>query len=391
MKTSKSRRQFIKKGALATLAIPAFSSGLLACNSKEQKAISYPKVPEKKLNILILGGTSFLGPHQIAYALSRGHKVSTFTRGKTIPTVHKAMFKNVEQLVGDRENNLKALEHRTWDVVIDNSGRKVKWTKDTANLLKDNVGIYMYTSSTGVYYPYRGQHINTDTKIVLEMPEGLTSNEQYEQEYGIMKGNSELEAIKAFGKERTIVIRPTYMVGPADRTNRFLHWPLRLHKGGDVLVPGKLKDLVQYIDVRDAAEWYIRLAENKQHGTYNAVGPKSSQTILEFVKQGAKAFNADSSFTLIDDYEFLKTNGIHYMIPWVMPEGDHYGSARIAHQKSIEAGLTYRDLKTTMNDTYNWWKSDAVSQERRTTYENDVNSVLNKEKDLLSQWNRVKN
>ncbi|WP_299278605.1 NAD-dependent epimerase/dehydratase family protein [uncultured Psychroserpens sp.] len=391
MKTSKSRRQFIKKGALATLAIPAFSTGLLACNSKEQKAITNMAKSEKKLNILILGGTSFLGPHQIAYAISRGHKVSTFTRGKTLPTVHKDVFKHVEQLVGDREDNLKALENRTWDVVIDNSGRKVKWTKDTANLLKDNAGLYMYTSSTGVYYPYKGNRITEDTKLVLEMPEGLTPDEKYEQDYGIMKGNSELEAIKAFGKERAIIIRPTYMVGPADRTNRFLHWPLRFAKGGDILIPGKQGDFVQYVDVRDVAEWYIRLAENKQYGTYNAVGPEASQKMIEFAKQASKTFDAQSSFTLIDDYEFLKNNGIYYMIPWVMPEGDHYGSARIAHQKSIDAGLTYRDLKTTIKDTYDWWKSDAVSQERRTAYENDVNSVLNKEKNLLSEWSLIKN
>ncbi|MDX1478880.1 MAG: hypothetical protein R3301_14300, partial [Saprospiraceae bacterium] len=79
---------------------------------------------ERKLKILILGGTSFLGPHQIAYALDRGHSVTTFTRGRTAPSIHPELFSQVEQLIGDREDNLEALKGRDWDIVIDNSGRK---------------------------------------------------------------------------------------------------------------------------------------------------------------------------------------------------------------------------------------------------------------------------
>jgi 2'-hydroxyisoflavone reductase len=386
MKTSNSRRTFIKKGTLASLAIPILGTSVLNCNSKEKKEGTTTIESPKKLNILILGGTSFLGPHQIAYAISRGHKVSTFTRGKTLPTIHNDAFKNVEQLIGDREDNLTALENRKWDVVIDNSGRKVQWTKDTANLLKDNVGMYMYTSSTGVYYPYKGNDIDENTPLVLGMPEGLTEDQEYEQDYGIMKGNSELEAIKAFGKERAIIIRPTYMVGPGDKTNRFVHWPLRLAKGGNILVPGKKEDRVQYVDVRDVAEWYIRLAENKQHGTYNAVGPKETQTLSQFVNEASKTFDVESSLTFIDDYEFLKSNGIFYAIPWVMPEGDHYGSARIAHQSAMNAGLTYRDLNDTVRDTYDWWNSDAVDPERKQQYIDDPNSLLVNEEALLESW-----
>ncbi|MEH6535617.1 MAG: NAD-dependent epimerase/dehydratase family protein [Psychroserpens sp.] len=388
MKTRNSRRAFIKKGALAGLAIPLVGSGLMSCQTKEKKESTTTQKPNKKLNILILGGTSFLGPHQIAYAISRGHKVSTFTRGKTIPTVNKDAFKHVEQLIGDRENNLKALENRTWDVVIDNSGRNVQWTKDTANLLKDNAGLYMYTSSTGVYYPYKGDHIKEDTKLILEMPDGLTEDEKYEQDYGIMKGNSELETIKAFGKERSIIIRPTYMIGPADRTNRFVHWPLRFAKGGKILVPGKHDDLVQYVDVRDVAEWYIRLAENKQYGTYNAVGPEATQTVHEFATKAAKTFDVESTFTMVDDYEFLKSNSIYFAIPWVMAEDNHYGSARIDHQSAMNAGLTYRPLKDTVKDTYDWWMSNAVAKDRKQKYHSDPNSLLAKEKDILASWGK---
>lgn len=256
------RRQFIEKGVKFGIALPLVSSSLLACNFNEEKREEVTENSSKKLNILILGGTSFLGPHQIAYALGRGHSVTTFTRGKTKPTIHQELFKNVTSLVGDRNNDLSALETGTWDVVIDNSGRDVEWTKNSAELLKDRTNLYLYTSSTGVYYPYLTKNIKEDTKVLLEEPETLEDEEmRIEYWYGVMKSNSELAARNAYGDDRTIVVRPTYMFGPADKTNRFIHWPLRLSKGGEVFVPGKDEDPVQYIDVRDVAEFMIRLIE----------------------------------------------------------------------------------------------------------------------------------
>ncbi|WP_400077762.1 NAD-dependent epimerase/dehydratase family protein [Winogradskyella sp. R77965] len=386
MKKPVTRRSFIKNSALASLAIPIISSSLFSCKSEAKKEDTDSEITSKKLSILILGGTSFLGPHQVAYALSRGHSVSTFTRGKTKPSVHAELFDQVEQLIGDREDNLKALENRKWDVVIDNSGRNVEWTKATANLLKDNVGMYMYTSSTGVYYPYLTDNISEDIKLVIEMPEGLTENEKYEQEYGVMKANSELAAINAFGKARTIIVRPTYMIGPADKTDRFIYWPIRLAQGGEILVPGKKEDPVQYADVRDIAEWFIRLAENKQHGTYNGVGPKTAQTMQQFVKEAAKTFDVKSTFIMVDDYDFLIENKIYYSVPWIMGDEKNYGSARISNSKSIEAGLTLRPLTHTVKDTYAWWTSEALTEERRQKFEGNPNTLLSKEKIILENW-----
>ncbi len=169
---------------------PVFAAGN---DFLEEKHPSNSEKPHP-LNILILGGTSFIGPQQIAYALQRGHSISIFTRGKTQPTIQKQVFKQVEHLTGDRENDLEALKGRKWDAVIDNSGRRVKWTKDTAQLLKDNVGLYLYTSSTGVYYPYLGKDIDESTKPVLEVPEKCNP---FEYGYGVWAlRHSKLEAIK---------------------------------------------------------------------------------------------------------------------------------------------------------------------------------------------------
>lgn len=370
------RRNFIKKSALFTIGLPLAGSLLQACDRK----------PEK-LSILILGGTSFLGPHQIKYALERGHSVSIFTRGKTKPNVNTEVFDKVEQLVGDRENNLKALENRSWDVVIDNSGRNVKWTKDTAQLLKDSCGLYVYTSSTGVYFPYEAKDIKEDYTIALKVPENLEDDMlKMGYGYGVMKANSEIEAKNAFGVDRTIVVRPTYMFGPGDKTDRFMHWPVRLAKGGEILVPGKKEDPVQYIDIRDVAEFMIRLAEQKNTGTYNAVGPEYEITMQEFVTENKDIFDADNSLVFVDDYQFLQENGVYYIIPWIIQDEYSYGSARINNQHSIANGLTFRDTKTSIKDTHNWWYSDILTDERRAKFEQKEGSVLMREKQIIEAW-----
>ena len=150
------RRDFIRGSALAGSAMALGLGGeLRGLGAENPEALLDSRRrpterPPHPLRILILGGTSFLGPHQIRYALDRGHSVSTFTRGQTESTIYKRMYDDVEQLVGDRSGDHSALSGRSWDIVIDNSGRQVEWTRHAAELLRDTVDMYVYTSSTGV-------------------------------------------------------------------------------------------------------------------------------------------------------------------------------------------------------------------------------------------------
>lgn len=389
MKPTITRRKLLKTGLTGSLFLPVLGSSLLSsCTSASD---SGSEETQKKLNILILGGTSFLGPHQIAYAISRGHSVSTFTRGKTEPTIYTKVFSEVNQLIGDRENDLKALEDGNWDVVIDNSGNREGWVEKTAELLKDKAELYLFTSSTGVFYPYLGDDIKENTDVLLKEPENVIDEEmKMEYWYGVMKATSERAVVNAFGEERSILVRPTYMMGPADKTDRFIHWPIRLAKGGETLVPGKDNDPVQYIDVRDVAEWMIRLAEEKTTGVFNAVGPKAKQTMPEFVKEASQAFDVASEFVQINDYEFLKENGVPYIIPWILPEGNNYGSSRVNNDKAIENGLTFRPLTESVKDIHAWWYSDAVTEEQRNAFEKNPESVLMREDQILKKWKAKK-
>jgi 2'-hydroxyisoflavone reductase len=293
-------------------------------------------------------------------------------------------------LIGDREDNLTALENREWDVVIDNSGRNVGWTTRTAELLKDKVGLYLYTSSTSVYFPYLGENFDETMELLtVEPAETENEDEKMEYWYGVMKTNSEIAVKKAFGEDRTIVVRPTYMIGPGDKSDRFIYWPVRLPRGGEIMLPGKADDPMQYIDVRNVAEWMIRLAEEKRTGTFNAVGPEEPETNAEFGQQIVKIFDVESTLVQVDDYDFLIAENIPYLVPWVPPTGKNYGSSLVSNKKSLAAGLTSRSLAASIKDTHDWWYSDALTEERRQEFEGKENGLLAREGAILTRWKEL--
>ena len=374
----KSRREFLGMSAL-------LGASSLVETSALNHLISASK-NDKKLKILILGGTSFLGPHQIACALKRGHQVSIFSRGKTKSKIYPELFSEVEHLIGDREDNLDALKNRKWDLVIDNSGRKTKWTEDTAKLLVDNVEYYMYTSSISVYYPYIGDDFSETRAIITKMPVDAKEDEKRTYDYGIMKATSELAAINTFGVDRSIIVRPHLIVGPGDPTDRFPYWLARIEKGGDFIIPGATDEVVQYIDVRDLAEWMIRLAENESTGIYNGAGPGYKLTTNAFVHGIHASYNVPINYIQIDDTDFLKENGIIGIQPWVIQLPKYAGMSKTDTNKAINSGLTFRSLSDTVKATKIWWYSEAVSEDRRHNILHGERSLMKREKGILEKW-----
>src|SRR5450759_283282 len=249
----------------------------------------------KSLRILILGGTGFTGPYQVRYALSRGHKVTTFNRGKTHPG---ELPGEVEQLIGDRNGNLDALKARQWDAVIDNPTTLPAWVRDVAQILKGNVERYVFISTISVYgEPKTGP----DETAPTEKYEGVDPYKETLEAmkaagyktYGPLKALSEREAEKWF-PGKTLIIRPGLIVGPRDETDRFTYWPVRVDRGGEVLAPGSPDDPVQFIDARDLAEWTTRMVENSETGIYNATGPARTLGIGEML-DGIKTANSSKA------------------------------------------------------------------------------------------------
>src|SRR5438477_4223553 len=257
------RRHFIKVATAGAFGLNLKPSNLFGANFV------------KPLRILILGGTGFTGPFQIKYALSRGHKVTVFNRGKTHPG---ELPKEVEQLVGDSNGQLDAMKGKQWDVCIDNPTTLPAWVRDAAQILKGNVDRYVFISTISVYADTT--KTGPDENAPLAKYEGADPYKETLEAmrasgfktYGPLKALSEQQTEKWF-PGKSLLIRPGLIVGPRDETDRFTYWPVRIDRGGEVLAPGNPSDPVQFIDGRDLAEWTIRMAENRETGIYNATGP----------------------------------------------------------------------------------------------------------------------
>jgi 2'-hydroxyisoflavone reductase len=161
------------------------------------------------LKILILGGTGFIGPYQVRYALDRGHTVTLFNRGRTNP----GLFPEVEKLVGDRTGDLTALDGRTWDAVIDNSATDPAWVERSARLLADTVQTYLFVSTRSVYFDTSRVPMTVDAPVFTRENTPVEAGARLP--YGLSKALAEREAHRYF-PGRALVVRPSLIVGPGD-------------------------------------------------------------------------------------------------------------------------------------------------------------------------------
>jgi 2'-hydroxyisoflavone reductase len=396
-----SRRKFIEQTAAASGALslaPLIKLGLGA-ESPTPHSSQEPRGVEKapaSLNILILGGTGFTGPEQVDYAIARGHRVTLFNRGKTRPGLFKG--KVAEELIGDLNSDTSALKGKKFDVVIDNPTTLPFWVKNAAQYLKGNTKHYMFISTTSVYRDQSEIGINENSPLV-PMPDGLDPYQPDQRNtaqlaassnpanYGAFKARSEVEVQNQYPGINTI-IRPCLIVGPLDRTDRFTYWPARIDQGGDVLAPDKPDDPCQFIDSRDLAEFMIRMAEMREFGTYNAIGPEKPMTIAEML-YGVKAVTtAGAQFTWVP-WEFLQTQGIRpwsQMTVWQPPYGRTAGYQRRSAAKALAKGLTFRPVAVTAKDTLDWHKT-RPAEEQAATLEGKINGLsMKREAEVLAAW-----
>jgi 2'-hydroxyisoflavone reductase len=348
-------------------------------------AADMPNRPAKSLRILILGGTGFTGPHQVRYALERGHKVTLFNRGRE----PKSWPAQVEELIGDRNTgDLKALEGREWDVCIDNPTTLPFWVRDAGHVLHGKVQQYVFISTVSVYAEndkpadesaplarYAGKDAMAETLESFRANVG--------ELYGPLKAVSEQEAKKQFPGMVTI-IRPGLIVGPGDETDRFTYWPVRLSRGGEVLAPGDGTDPVQFIDARDLAEWTIRMAESRAFGTFNATGPEHPTQMREMLTTIAAAIHSDARITWVAS-DFLEAHKVEPWsdIPvWVPGQGDSAGFAKRSIRNAVAAGLTFRRLAVTAADTLDWFRQLPAGRQAKLK----AGMSPTREDELLSAW-----
>ncbi len=300
------------------------------------------------MRLLILGGTIFLGRSLVETALERGHTVTLFNRGKHSPE----LFPEVEKLIGDRNGDLAALQGRTWDAVIDTCGYVPRVVASSAQRLADAVGHYTFISSISAYANFRQPNMNESGPIATMEDE--TVEEVTGESYGPLKVLCEQAAERAL-PGRTLNIRPGLIVGPHDPSDRFTYWPVRVARGGQLLCPPGA-DATQIIDVRDLAEWNIRMVEAGKVGLYNATGPDYRLTMQEVLETSKSVSRSDASFTWVDK-EFLQEQEIRGWVElpcWLPEEGDEAGFNSVNCARAIADGLTFRPFAEIARDTLTW-------------------------------------
>lgn len=379
--------------------------------------------------ILILGGTGFLGPACVESALARGHTVTIFNRGMREQRRKDAgrpsvlpQDKNVEILYGNRDpekaaddwkespqQNPKGLARdpssprglssidaeikkgRTWDAVIDTSGYWPRIAKASAELLAPAVKQYVFISTLSVY-AMQDKPITESTPLaVLEDPTTEEFGAQF-QNYGPGKAACEAEIEKAM-PGRVANIRPGFIVGPRDSSGRFMYWPLRAHRGGEMVVPGAPDDPIQIIDVRDLADWMIRCVEQQTFGVYNATGPDKVLTMRAMVEGCIKGCPASEGAAPTKavwiDTQFCESNGVDPgEFPLYVPPGSaQAGMHQTVVSKAIAKGLTFRPVEDTAKATLAWYQTLPPEVQKGVA---NFDRVWEKEGGLLTAWKDAK-
>lgn len=366
-----SRRRFVTTAATAAAAGAAFT---LAPRALSVHARS------KGLRILILGGTGFLGPAVIDSALARGHSVTTFNRGRREKYV--GAHEGVEKLYGNRDPNkhagfklvdgkevddettpkgLSELAGKRWDAVVDTSAYYPRIAKASAEFLAKSVQHYVFISTLSVYAA--NDKPDMDESDPVGTLEDTTTEDMGSDgsRYGPLKALCE-QAIEAAMPGRVSNLRPGYIVGPKDTTDRFTYWPVRVARGGRMIVPGTPNDPVQIIDVRDLADFIITCCETKAAGVMNTCGPAETLTHADLMSACIAAAKSTKTATAAAEpiympWDWLASRGAGPgVFPILLPpDGEFAGFHRRSAKKAIAAGLKFRPARETCEAILQWW------------------------------------
>ncbi len=371
----KNRRRFLKSSLLGSAAVAA---GCVPEANTRGEALAETSAP---LDILVLGGTGFIGPHMVREALRRGHTVSLFNRGRT----DSELFPDLKLYKGDRNNGLQSLAGGKWDAVIDNSGYVPRHVEDSARLLAPAVSHYLYISTISVY-DISPAPITEDSPLATMLDE--TVEEVTAETYGPMKALCEQRALAEVGADRTTVLRPTYICGPGDRTDRYTYWPVRTMRGGEMLWPGTPRDDIQIIDVRDLANFTVDCLEQRIAGIFNTVRPLRSFQMGDLLEDSLAVTGADMTPVWVDkefiaEHKVAEGNGLPI---WEAPDSEYASFTLVDGSRAAAAGLKNRPTRETARDTISWWKT--LPESRRENLRAGLSAE--KEAEFLRLWQQQK-
>lgn len=293
-----------------------------------------------------------MGRYFVDAAIEKEHEVILFNRGRTNPD----LYTDLKNIRGDRSQreDIKRLKELKFDAIVDTCGYFPDNLAMITEELKDQVGLYVFVSSCSVYdYNDRDSNKFDEDGTLVDL--NIDKNDQGMETYGARKYLCEDVVIETFPKQH-FVVRPGLIVGPHDPTYRFPYWVDRVAEGGVALAPGDPSAPLQFIDVRDLAEWMLLGVEKQLVGTYNAVSPHAQLTLGEFLQAVREEINLECEYQWLPE-AFLKEHGVTCWsdLPlWVYQEIQ--GFLKVDSSKAMDAGLTYRPIHKTVRDTHEWSK-----------------------------------
>lgn len=363
------RREFIKAGALAgavmATGLPSVASA--AANARGQKPLS----------VLVLGGTGFIGPHMVRELLRRGHAVTLFNRGRS----NSGLFPDIETIKGDRDGGLQGLAGRSWDAVVDNSGYVPRHVQDSARLLARSTHRYLFISSLSVYADFTVEN-NEDSPLATIDDE--TVEEVSGETYGALKALCEKRAAAEVAPDRLTILRPNYIAGPGDHTDRFSYWPIRTRKGGEMVWPGTPEDAIQFIDVGDLATFVADSLEQDISGIFNMSNPPGAYTIGRLLAD-CRALTAVDVDPVWISAAFAYEQGLiggRELPIWHPSTGPQAAGGGFSAERALKAGLHNRPARETLRDILTWW--DTLPSERREELRAGLDAT--REAEVIAAW-----
>lgn len=328
------------------------------------------------MNLLILGGTKFVGRHITAHALMRGHHITLFNRGQS----NAHLFPDAEKIHGNRDGGLDALfigGRRRWDAVIDVNGYLPRVVNAAAERLRDSVARYLFISTLSVYADFSAS--GQDEHAQLAQLKNAETEVIDGDTYGGLKVLCEHAVQHAF-PDAGLILRPGYVVGPHDHTDRMTSWWRRITRGGEMLAPGKPEAPLQFIDARDLAAFVVDMTERLATGVYNTNGLSAPLTWGECFEQARTLAGTDTAFTWVSE-EFLREKKLDDGSLPMFAFSEDAGIFGFNNHHAISAGLRFRPAAETIRDTLLWDAADGAHK-----------SGLSKEREqeLLRAWSREK-
>jgi 2'-hydroxyisoflavone reductase len=328
------------------------------------------------MKLLIIGGGRFLGRTAVTTALAAGHQVTTFSRGRS------AVPAGAEQLCGDRERpaDLAQLRGREFDAVIDTCGFVPRVVGESARLLAESAGHYVFVSSISAYRDWPHHRIRDDS-ATYDCAPGAGPEDG---DYGVLKAGCE-RAVDEHFAGRSTQVRSGLLVGPYDDTGRLTWWLSRVANGGEVLAPGNPDQPLSVVDVRDLAAWMIHCGQSRLTGAYAATAPKAQTTFAGLLEACRAATGSSARFVWASD-DFLVAERVD---PWVelplwLPPADGAAVWDVDTVAAELAGLSCRSLQETVTDTWRWLRAGPPPAQRDGTPRHGIDPI--KERALLSRW-----